>query len=542
MNDITTSILTAWSHIKPHLQSHPHALAARLARRRLPVLTRPPRAWCLAIRASDHRLPAPVQHSSFSIQHYSSSASPHEITLTSQLLRRLTAPVHLDGRTPHDHVAAQLGTTSVGLRRARIKNVFNVRHIPGLAGRRGRPVPLLFTDAALDPNAPLFAPPDRAWLGTADADRIPAGLHVTLTRIAHFRPHVSRHAFDENRHPEIDPVPARRPSQKLPPPEPDIMAWYKWSRSGHFLGDDPTNWRNSPEDLGERPRRDRQRYKAKPKPRPSRSAGSLHFNGYFWLCPHCQKTCRTIYYPLPPMNLLSTKDIPRLAQIIDIPRKIDGFACRRCHRVKFFSRLQSEAWNDLIAYMTAGLLYGREVPRPAWFTPDRKRPYKPMPNRSAPKREQVLERLLKGWPRTRIAADLGMTAGALSQQMWKIFKQHRVRTYAALLRKHDKPLPPNLQLRRHRVLHHLKSGHSQAEIAKAMGITKQAVQSYISQLRKHAEYARPPRKRATVARLLAQGLSPREIAQEMGLSVQNVYDHMHELRRAGERQGVIIHH
>lgn len=78
----------------------------------------------------------------------------------------------------------------------------------------------------------------------------------------------------------------------------------------------------------------------------------MHFNGYPWLCPACGRTCRTIYYPLPQLNLLDLRpltghrrgvDVRKLEQLIDIPRSIDGFACRRCHRVKFFSRLQPEA-------------------------------------------------------------------------------------------------------------------------------------------------------------------------------------------------------
>src|ERR1041385_8974483 len=96
------------------------------------------------------------------------------------------------------------------------------------------------------------------------------------------------------------------------------------------------------------------------------------------------------------------------------------FACKRCHRVKFLSRLQNEAWNDVIAYLTQGLLYGKEVSKPDWFTPARKRPYKPMPFRVAPRREQVLDRLLRGHARSQIDADLHMTKGAVDQQTWKV--------------------------------------------------------------------------------------------------------------------------
>jgi DNA-binding NarL/FixJ family response regulator len=227
---------------------------------------------------------------------------------------------------------------------------------------------------------------------------------------------------------------------------------------------------------------------------------------------------------------------PRLAQCIDVPRKLEGFACGHCHRVKFLSRLQPEAWNDVIAYLTAGLLYGREVPRPDWFTKDRKRPYKPLINaRPALQRERVLERLLEGHPRAKIAADLRMTYGAVSQQMWKIFKQEKVRTHRALLRKHNRPFPPHLQLSADKVLADIQAGLSQDDIARKMGITRQAVQSYTSKLYKSGRLPRPKRKRDAVARLLAEGRSNKEIAQALGMGIQNVYDHRSELRVAKRR-------
>ena len=60
------------------------------------------------------------------------------------------------------------------------------------------------------------------------------------------------------------------------------------------------------------------------------------------VCPACNPTCRTIYYPLPRVKLL--RNLPRLAQIIDIPPIHQGFACHRCHKIRFFSRLPAEAW------------------------------------------------------------------------------------------------------------------------------------------------------------------------------------------------------
>ena len=173
-----------------------------------------------------------VPHSPFIIPH------ADRVFLTAAALKELCAPVHLDppGETL-DEVAKKLGTTPIGLRNARLNGVFDVHHVKGLMGRRGRPVPLLYTPRPLDPSAKNFAEPDAAWLWTAKylVALLPAGFEQTLTRIECFRPHVARtrYADEESIHPEArDGSAPPRKSRRLPPPQPDHV-WYKWSRSGH---------------------------------------------------------------------------------------------------------------------------------------------------------------------------------------------------------------------------------------------------------------------------------------------------------------------
>ena len=55
------------------------------------------------------------------------------------------------------------------------------------------------------------------------------------------------------------------------------------------------------------------------------------------------------------------------------------FACNDCHRVQRFTRIGTRGWNKMIGHVSGGLLYGAEVPRPAWLTHDRKRPFAPRP-------------------------------------------------------------------------------------------------------------------------------------------------------------------
>ena len=54
--DLERAITNAWLKLRKQILSDPLELRRRLARRRLKTLTRPPRAWCIAIRASDRRI------------------------------------------------------------------------------------------------------------------------------------------------------------------------------------------------------------------------------------------------------------------------------------------------------------------------------------------------------------------------------------------------------------------------------------------------------------------------------------------------------
>ena len=57
MNDVARLVLEAWEKLGPKIMGDPDELAKRLARRRMAILTRPVRAWSLAVRASDRRTP-----------------------------------------------------------------------------------------------------------------------------------------------------------------------------------------------------------------------------------------------------------------------------------------------------------------------------------------------------------------------------------------------------------------------------------------------------------------------------------------------------
>src|SRR5688500_17896918 len=272
MGDIATLIRDAWSRIRQQLDHDPHDLAKRLARRRRPTLMRSPRAWCLALRASDHRL-----------VDFVGVDRATSIYLNADDLRQLCAPVDVY-RAMRDEAAQQLGTTPSGLTMARLADVFSTAHYPGLAGRRGKPIPVLTSHDPLDPSANLFAKPDRAWDWTADSllDRIPDTLEANLTRVAVYRSHSPKHRYDDTRHPDLDDAPPPSRRRRLPQPLIDPACWYKYSRSGHYLGSDPSNWRKDFQDLGERPARDLPKRHREKRIRPGTSKGSEHFNGHYW--------------------------------------------------------------------------------------------------------------------------------------------------------------------------------------------------------------------------------------------------------------------
>src|SRR4051794_34085361 len=55
-DELLDLLIASWKKIQPLIDRDPDELARRLARRRTGMLRRPPRAWCLAVRASDQRI------------------------------------------------------------------------------------------------------------------------------------------------------------------------------------------------------------------------------------------------------------------------------------------------------------------------------------------------------------------------------------------------------------------------------------------------------------------------------------------------------
>jgi DNA-binding CsgD family transcriptional regulator len=440
--DLENAIFDAWKRVRPRLEADPAELAKRLKRREGMSLRRPPRVWCLGVRAGDTRL-AEWNGSGDEVP-----GEAESVYFDSKMLRELCYPVRIEPPgEPLTVVAAKLGVTVGCLQTARCKGIFRTHFIKGLGGARGWPVPMLYTDKALDPGTREFARPDPLWSWAAWylTDRIPLDFEQTIVRVPYYRPYTSTKAYEEFRHPEVDAVPRRKsPAPRYLPRDDgrDLAGWYKW-KGEEYIGYD---WRAAEKNPHIREGYERvQRAKKKrlaryrenrQRRRPaSKSGGSIRFNGWLWRCPVCGKTCRTVYYALPPINMLRNE--PGVArQPVTIQRLVEGLACLRCHGVQSQTLPDRNAWNQLIGYVTCGLLYGSEVKRPAGVTIARKRAYTPRINaKHSRRRPQVMELLLEDLKYSQIAARLGLSPRTVNDYACKVYAQHGVHSRGELAKR-----------------------------------------------------------------------------------------------------------
>ena len=102
------------------------------------------------------------------------------------------------------------------------------------------------------------------------------------------------------------------------------------------------------------------------------------------------------------------------------------FACSKCHRLQSFGGCDKNEWNQLIFHLSGGMLYGKEVPKPAGYRSQRKRTRVRQLNRPAPRRQMVLRRLLNGWSINRIARDMQVTPTCIRFQIKHLCAQENV--------------------------------------------------------------------------------------------------------------------
>src|SRR5258706_6294159 len=209
MNDVARLILEAWEKLGPKIRSDPQELGRRLARRRLAILTRPVRAWCIAVRASDRRItPA---HWVISPEHAMDLDHPlhayepieHEVTIRPHALRKYCRAVRTDSWGEQvEEVCRRLGISKSQVYAARCAGLYTERFVKGLGGKHGLPIPLIHSWKTLDPSGyPLNAKPDALWgtLWEFLPDMIPDDFEQTLVRRPRFGK-FSRRQTDDLQH------------------------------------------------------------------------------------------------------------------------------------------------------------------------------------------------------------------------------------------------------------------------------------------------------------------------------------------------------
>src|SRR6267142_6677438 len=97
--ELERAIDEAWLRVRKEILSDPDELHRRLARRRMKSLTRPPRAWCVAIRASDRRITAahwvitPEDAMDLDCAEHPYEPIEHEVLIQTHAIRRYCHPV-----------------------------------------------------------------------------------------------------------------------------------------------------------------------------------------------------------------------------------------------------------------------------------------------------------------------------------------------------------------------------------------------------------------------------------------------------------------
>ena len=169
--DLTHNLIDAWNAVRPRLLLDSEELGRRLARRGSSQVTRPPRAWCVAVRASDRRIHAasaildPAGAADVDARGRYVDPRPHTVTLDARLLQALGGAVDLTVWRGHSlgAAAAKLGVSPESLKHVRDNGSLKSDRIFGLGGAKVA-VPRVWAEEVRDPNAANgHRPPDAIW-------------------------------------------------------------------------------------------------------------------------------------------------------------------------------------------------------------------------------------------------------------------------------------------------------------------------------------------------------------------------------------------
>lgn len=376
MSELVRALREAWARVWPRLEREPGEAMKRWLRMRQALLRRPLRGWCLAVRASDTRI-GEYAGELYVDEELEERAYRHPVLLTPEGLRLLCGPVRIDppgvplseagrllGRSPEAMRAwlpVRPGRRAMERRERGVRAeahfstreaVFEVTYRRADAfGHTGVEVPVVWVrgGGALDPSAGKGERPQALWgdLWERGVERLEADWVQEVDRVARWR------RYPASCWRSADPS-ARRFCgwEWVCPGRPVIGAWGE-RPTGHR---GPEGW----EDVAWRP---------------------------------CGKRALSLYYPLRTVGSWLGEGeagggaavaeggaaaaagperwVLRLGHglvwrpAVDDPlawRRV--FACQRCWRVRWESTNPSVAWNDVVSWLSNGVLYGREVRQP----------------------------------------------------------------------------------------------------------------------------------------------------------------------------------
>lgn len=398
-DEVEAALRLAWDRVLERLKWDEPERLRRLARRRRDTMQRPPRAWCIAIRASDHRInkwtallsperaaDAPeARPRERARKHVHTSEAPrvtervmsHDVVLDARLVRLLCEPVDLGCGWAVKDAARLLGRSTSNLRYTTLTGRFATWTRPQQGGVPGRAVPVVALGDRVDPNTSAARGHDAAW-GEAvwnHGERVPDDLYQTIRRVPVYRPPRSGKHAPRNRNrylfggwnwrcPGCGAL-VRRVYLPLPVVSLPLTTGEDIDESGRVVDALDTS-------VGAGARRDDRAPLTKADRR--RRLRYAH-----WLALQRGDPLKAYPHnplgPAPPARL--GVETPAVCEGLEPLRPAACFACAACHRVKGFTRVDSIGWNQLVTHLSAGLLYGREVPKPAWWTAERKVVYTP---------------------------------------------------------------------------------------------------------------------------------------------------------------------
>ncbi|MCH8342532.1 MAG: helix-turn-helix transcriptional regulator [Planctomycetes bacterium] len=423
MDTIDRNLLDAWRRIGDEVRRDRVEVLRRSYRRLTPTLTRPPRAWCLCLRACDTRI-SPVTCAieldpnvelpiNDSLESALAHGAPHTVTLTGAVIHRLCIPVSLPWPGMDWTIAAQrLGRHEETLRRWIKLGILRARYDNAVShGKRGKPVPIVWSPSPLDPNTNHGQPPDPVWgtLWQTLWKRLPEDYQLIVRREArfvHYRGEPRQRGWQfvcpgRLRSPPIS-ASMPRASRELPDAALERIAC---NRRVKRLYAPQSTWTIA-QQLG-----DDRGFAISPLPPGDGAEGSEADDGGLCLA--------GAWHPrqIDPIKAMG-------------PR---SFACHHCWRVQFTSLLNHVGWNTFVTHVSGGLLYGHEVERPLDEAPKRrKKRFVPHP-RPAPRRREVSLGLLQGLTYQQIADRMGITYSTVHAHVKKIYKQHAVHSREELI-------------------------------------------------------------------------------------------------------------